>query len=194
MKRKWGCRVIVLCIILIYGIRIYYVNQKSDFPIEQIFSKGEIVSFGRDFQLSEQFCVPDYTIQVLDSRLVSLEEFCNEYNIEEERLDDGVKEYYYLVTVSCQNTGEEQSDTTGIALNMIHLVGKNYYVMIDSRAFELANPDMPGTSFSLRPQSAKEMILTYPIASDSVGGCEKFLKNPPRLLLTEYPHRKMIET
>lgn len=185
--------IIVLCLVIVFSLRFYEVNRNVKTAIVQEFPVGEIVPFGNDFNNSPDENMNGYALQVLSSEIVSVDEFNEKYNPSNEEVVDDLTEYYYLVNVSFENFNKMQDVENGVSLDVISLVGTNYYMTIDYAVFQMINPDMPGTSFSLKPESSKKMILPYAVVPEVHADSNGLRKDPPKLQMTEYPHRKMID-
>ena len=64
-------------------------------------------------------------------------------------------------------------------------------VSVDN-CYRIANPDMPGTSFSLRQGTDMELILPFSVMSSQTSR-NHILDDPPKLQISLYPHQKLIE-
>jgi len=168
------------------------VNQNVKLPIEENFSKGEVVPFGDDFNTNADEIASGYTLQVLDSEILPVDEFLEKYDNSGEIVADGFTEYYYLVKVSVGNVNNRDGTESGISLDQIPLVGTNYFMLMDYVVFELLNPDMPGSSFSLQLGTKKEILIPYAINPQVHANYRRLQNDTPKLQLTEYPHHKLI--
>ncbi|HIT90007.1 MAG TPA: DUF5028 domain-containing protein [Candidatus Merdenecus merdavium] len=193
MRKKLILMISVLVMIILV-VRIYIVNKDVKKPLEIVYEKGEVVPFDGDFTESSEDRIEGYTIQVLDSELLTLEEFYEKFDPERELADDGYTEFYYIVKVVVGNESNDQGEMKGIFLDLFPLVGIEYLSLIDNMAFEKMNPDMPATSFALRKGTTKEMLIPYSFNPEVTLDREEIIKNPPMLQITEYPTRKLIKT
>ena len=130
-KKKVGISIIILCLVVVFGLRFYDVNRNVKTSIIQEFSVGEVVPFGDDFNNSPDENMNGYALQVLSSEIVSVDEFNEKYNQSNEEIVDDLTEYYYLVHVSFENSNKMQDVENGVLLDLISLVGTNYYIIID---------------------------------------------------------------
>ena len=70
-KKRIAAVVIMLCLIGLYGARVYAVNADISTPGRQVFEKGETVLYGTDYNISEGDSCEGYIVQALDSRTLS---------------------------------------------------------------------------------------------------------------------------
>ena len=187
-KKRIFIAVIVLCFIGLYGIRVYAVNKDVKLPKRQIFEKGEVVPYEKDFNVSSGDASEGYTVQVVDSRIMDVKNFCRTYNVK----DMGFADAYYMVKVSVKNVDNERVGEQGVPLGISMLIGTNYSIVPSPEMFYTVNPDMPGMSFSLRPGTEKEIWLVFQMIPGSTPDSEYLEKNPPMLQITQYPHQKLI--
>lgn len=96
LKKRIAAVVIILCLIGVYGIRFYAINADISTPDCQVFGEGETVPYGTDYNVSEGDACEGYTVHVLDSKILSAEEFCREYDVK----DMGIANAYYMVKLS----------------------------------------------------------------------------------------------
>lgn len=170
MKKRGNILLFIsLCLICSFAIRVYFVNRDVSKPPMKEYKKGEIVTFDEEYSVDNRKISKGYTIQILDSEILSVEDFREKYNLSE---------------------GEEQ----GISLLSIPLVGKNYMVVFNAIAYPHLNPTMPiGGGFSLRPGTDMTVYLTYAIIAGNAPDIEELRKDPPQLQIAEYPIRKMLD-
>lgn len=196
MKRKRIAVTVAIALSILFGIRVYMVNRDIQLPAVQTYHKGEVVPFGEDFTNSSEDNSNGYTIRVVDYELLSSDDFYEAYELNEsvDSVDRIMMEYFCLVRVIIGNEGKgEEADTArGIELLQIPLVGKNYYMIMNEMIFQMLNTDMPGSSFSLRPGTSKELLLPYAAVPGTHLDYRSLEKNPPELKITEYPNRKKI--
>ena len=189
LKRRICIMLAVLCLAGLYAVRVYAVNTGVRLPVRQVFEKGEVVPFGKDYNISEGDCCDGYTIQVLESKIMTEEEFFQEY---EEADDMGLASHYYMVKVKVGNAGNEYVGEQGVHMGTAMLVGTNYSVILSPDMFRAVNPDMETASFSLRLGTEMEMWLVFQIIPGNTPEYEHIVKNPPMLQITQYPRQKLI--
>lgn len=176
-----------------WGIRFYIVNKDIDVPVVQIFSKGEEVSVGKDFFSYGDEDMDGYTVTVLGAEILSVQEFLQRYNaIDQAELLGIFTDYLYTVRVSVANQYNPYTDQKGIALQLYFLQGTDYILSLEDTCYQIANPDMPGTSFSLRQGTNLELTLTFDVMS-KMTSINHLSDDMPKLLITQYPHKKMIK-
>lgn len=180
---------IVLCLIALFGVRVYVVNNSNiKFPIRQIYQKGQIVPYGKDY-ISTPSQGEGYTVQVQASKVMAAADFCRKYGVK----DIGIIKYYYMVKLSVKNIGEKQDTKHGAALGNAVLLGRNYYAVPMPDTFQAVNPKMPGASFSLYPGKKKELWLVFQMVPGQMPDYKDLKKDPPMLQITEYPHQKLLK-
>lgn len=192
-RKKYVMVIICGCIIAAYGIRFYYLNSSVPVSNTKSFQKGEEVPFEKDYTISADERIDGYTVKVLESKILPVKEFYTKYNLMDTTLlEDVFTKYYYLVKVSFANKDNQSGTKSGVNLTQIVLAGTNYYMVVDSQVLSLLNPDLPGMGFSLRPNSNKEVYLPYAVIPSTHTDYAGFKKDPPKLQITEYPNRKII--
>ncbi len=189
LKRRICIILAVLCLTGLYAARVYAVNTGVRLPVRQVFEKGEVVPFGKDYNISEGDCSDGYTIQVLESKIMTEEEFFQEYK---EADDMGLASHYYMVKVKVGNADNEYVGEQGVHMGMAMLVGTNYSVILSPDMFRAVNPDMETASFSLRLGTEMEMWLVFQIIPGNTPEIGHIVEDPPMLMITQYPHQKMI--
>lgn len=186
---------IVAAILLAIGwsVRFYAVNQNVDTSVLQIFPKGEEVPVGKDFFNYADEEMNGYTVTVLDSKLYSAADFLQEYNAADQAELLGTHtDYIYSVRVCIANRDNPYTGQKGISLQQYALQGTDYILSFEDTCYQIANPDMPGASFSLQQGTSIELMLTFDVISQNTD-IKHLSDDPPKLLITQYPHQKMIE-
>lgn len=191
-KKKIAVMMVILVLTCLVGGRIYYVNQNIDLPVRLEYKIGEVVPFEEDFNDDSNRIAKGYTIQVVESEMLTKEAFYEKYNPTENPEGELFKEYFYVIKAVFGNEDNTQGEECGIALDQVPLVGVNSWIMIDAHMFEVMNPSMPGLGFSLNPGTTKEVLLPYGIIPSSHGEYKYLKKHPPMLQITQYPHEKRI--
>lgn len=176
-----------------WGARAYSVNTDLDLPKKMVYPLGDIVPIEHDYFDYESEDMDGYSVQVLRSELVTAEEFLDRYNASERLPELGpYTDYVYAVEITVTNSSNPYVNEKGIALLLYNLVGKNYILSIDDVCFGMANPHMPGLSFSLQQNASKTILLPF-IVMGWQNDYNDLLENPPMLQITQYPHQKMLE-
>lgn len=194
--------ILVLCIVVASGVRIYLVNKCVTIPKKIYFPVNEKVEFGKDFHVNSSEQIDGYAIRVLGAELMEKEEYYEKYQItgEDRVLADSEEiKYYYVVKAVVSNT-KEQDEGKGFIVFNYPLIGKNYLINTNMSTYNLINKNLPdGGGFSLRPGEETEVLLPYSIVPSNVVEYEgqikkKFEENPPYLQITAYPTKKQIAT
>lgn len=192
MKKKL---IIIFMVVLAicWGGRFYILNKNVDVPIVQVFAKGEQVAVEKDFFDYAKESMDGYTVTVLDAELLSVQDFLKKYDAMEQAENLGIfTDYIYTVHVSIANEHNPYTNEKGIPACRYLLQGVNYTLSFEDTCYQIANPDMPGSSFSLREGTSMEMILTFDVMS-KITSIEHLSDDIPKLVITLYPHKKMIK-
>lgn len=197
MKKKRNSLLIVsVCLICLFAVRVYFVNRDvSALPMKE-YKKGEIVTFDKGYSVDNREISEGYTIQILDSEVLSVEDFRKKYNLSEGDLEGqyNFTNAYYVVKAKFANVNNQEGEEQGISLLSLPLVGKNYMVTFNAISYPHLNPTMPiGGGFSLHPGTDITVYLTYAIITGNAPDIEELRKNPPQLQISEYPIRKMLD-
>lgn len=184
---------VILLLAAGWGARVYSVNADLDLPKKMVYPLGDIVPIEHDYFDYESEDMDGYSVQVLRSELVTAEEFLDRYNAGERLSELGpYTDYVYAVEITVTNSSNPYVNEKGIALLLYNLVGKNYILSIDDVCFGMANPHMPGLSFSLQQNASKTILLPF-IVMGWQNDYNDLLETPPMLQITQYPHQKMLE-
>lgn len=184
---------VILLLAAGWGARVHSVNADLDLPQKTVYPLGDIVPVEHDYFDYESEDMDGYSVQVLRSELVTAEEFLDRYNAGERLSELGpYSDYVYAVEITVTNSSNPYVNEKGIALLLYNLVGKNYILSIDDVCFGMANPHMPGLSFSLQQNASKTILLPF-IVMGWQNDYNDLLENPPMLQITQYPHQKMLE-
>lgn len=105
---------------------------------------------------------------------------------------DPFTDYIYTVHVSIANEHNPYTNEKGIPACRYLLQGVDYTLSLNDTFYQIANPDMPGSSFSLREGTSMEMILTFDVMSKTTS-IKHLSDDIPKLMITLYPHKKMIK-
>ena len=180
-------------LIIAWGARFYIVNKDIDTSIVQLFPKGTEVPIEKDFFINSDEDMDGYTVTVLDAELMSVEDFLQRYHAEEQtEMLGNFTDYIYTVRVSVGNHDNPFLNEKGINLQYYYLEGTDYVLSLEDICYQIANPDMPGTSFSLRQETSMELVLPFSVMSSQTSR-KHVLEDAPKLLVSLYPHQKLIE-
>ncbi|MCI8608179.1 MAG: DUF5028 domain-containing protein [Firmicutes bacterium] len=184
---------ILVLLAAFWGLRFHAVNQNVPLPVIQVFPKGEEVGLEKDFFNYADEDMEGYAVTVLDAQLLPVKDFLKKFDAAEQAENLGNHtDYIYTVQVRIANQGNPHTDEKGISLVQYVLQGTDYILSFDDTCFFMANPTMPGASFSLRKGTAMDMILTFDVMS-KVTSLDHLAEDMPKLLISQYPHQKMLE-
>lgn len=191
--RKMIKIIISLLVVIIISARIYWVNHGIMEVKEQIYPMGYSVPYEKDFTVHSNEIIEGYYITVKNSEIITAKEFANRYyqgNIE--RVDPFVQ-YYYMVDIEVRNEDNQDIGEKGVNLSEMPLVGINYMMVVSYDAFWDVNPDLPGLGFSVKPGTSVDTTLAYQVIPQTHATYEQLVKDPPKLQITEFPVRKLLE-
>lgn len=185
--------IIIVSLILTGSIRFYFVNKDVGKSDVQIYKKGVTVPVEKDFFENSNEDMNGYTFRILDAFIMKPKDFFEKYNAEDQLKEmDWFTDYLYVVKVVIANEGKYSSEKKGIALTMCTLKGTTYILSFNEMAFGVANPNIPGSSFSLNPKTNKEFILPFTVIKDYTS-YTSLQKDPPKLQISLFPHEKLLE-
>lgn len=190
MKYKIIISIFSIIVIIVYGIRLYYVNTTTYAPIIQRYEMDEEVFIENDFFYNSQEQMNGYSVTVLDTNLFTVNEFREQYNV----FDDSIFEFsdfVLLVRIKFRNVSNNLGEDAGINLSYYVLQETSYINYIERDAFRILN-DFDYLSFSLRQNSEKEFVIPFGINTEYID-IEKFKDGTSELVISLYPHKKVIE-
>jgi hypothetical protein len=191
--KKAAVLAIVIVLAAAWGARFYFVNSNAQKSITQVFEKGTEVPVGRDFFDRSDEDMDGYTVTILDAELIPTRDYLDSIGASEQSEILGTfTDYIYAVCVSIANIDNPYTDQKGIALERYYLQGVDYTLSLERACFQLANPTMPGTSFSLKQGTSKEIILPFEVMSEFIS-LARLSSSPPRLQISQYPTQKLLE-
>lgn len=97
--------IIISIIFLLYILRIMTVNFNLTLPKKIYYGTGETVSIEDNFFDSSNENMNGYSLNVIDAKLMSIDEFNDMYCITEHK--DNVKNYLYLIKIEFENTNNK---------------------------------------------------------------------------------------
>ena len=189
-QTKRYIKIITLIILLfICAIRIYYVNSEKLYPINKYYKGNEEVEIGNDFFDSSSEKMNGYSIKVLGTELIPIDDFCEKNNIEEKENFE-FYDYMYLVKVNIKNNAKSKNENRGINLSQFMITNKAFMTLCDRTAYKYVN-DKPDMIFALREGTNMDFIIPFAISQYYID-IEKFKKGSPQLIISLYPTRKAI--
>jgi len=185
--------IITISLILACGTRFYFVNKNVEKPNIQVYEKGMTVPVGKDFFENSNEDMDGYTFKILDTSFMKAEDYFKNYHADEKL--NQMSEFYgyfYVVKVLIGNSGETSSDQKGIALVNCCLKGTTYILSFNEIAYQVANPNMPNSAFSLNPNTEKEIIIPFTVIP-AYNSYKSLQKDPPKLQISLFPTQKLLE-
>ncbi|MCL2083515.1 MAG: DUF5028 domain-containing protein [Oscillospiraceae bacterium] len=205
MKKKL---IVIICLLglVTYGVWVYFVNVgfREFLPVLQTYKLGQPCSFENDFFDNTEDATPGYIITVLGSELLTAREFMESCKLDESTLEqrgdelEPALDYVYAVKTMVRNDSDNQVDENGNARNginmlYIELANTTYMNLISEFGCKIANTFYEESTFAVRPGTEIEVTFVYGIGSRSVNP-ENFRRDPPKLVVSHYPTKKMLET
>lgn len=188
MKNKILVISISLLLVIVYISRVFYVNSNTLAPEIVKYKIGDEVPIEDDFfdQSSEK--MNGYSIKVTDTNILTIDEFESKYGEYENEFH---AECIYIVTAIIKNNNNSFGESAGIDLGQYILQQNSYINFIDREAYKLTN-EIDSIKFSLRENSEMEFIIPFDINSMYID-TEKLKLGMPTLVVSLYPHKKIIE-
>lgn len=180
--------IFLILIIIMYTVRVIYVNKHCIEPELIKYRIGEEVSIEDDYFDNSSEKMNGYTVTVLGTEVIPMDEFKKKYN---NYVNETFSEYMYLVNVRFKNINNQYGNNAGIDLGQYILQETSYINYIDQEAYELIN-DFDSIQFSLRMNSEMEFILPFQIDSFFIDK-NQLKKGNPQLVISLYPHKKVVE-
>lgn len=175
-------------IIIMYTARVIYVNKHCIQPELIKYKIGDEVAIENDYFDNSSEKMNGYTVTVLGTELIPINEFKNEYNNYANEISS---EYMYLVNVRFKNINNQYGNNAGIDLEQYILQETSYINFIDREAYGLIN-GFDSIKFALRTNSEMEFVIPFGINSMYID-IEELKSGKPTLVVSLYPHKKVIE-
>lgn len=190
MKRKRVAAVLTLIIILAYTVRVYYVNSTAVAPIIQRYPMGADVAIEDDFFESSDEKMNGYTVTVLNTTLLTIDEFQEQYGKVDEYTYD-ILDYMLLVCVKFRNESNTLGESAGINLAQYILQEGAYITYLERDVYSYVN-DFDSLAFALRFDTEKEFIIPFGINTEYIN-IDRIENGTPELVISLYPHKKSIK-
>ena len=191
---KYKIIVCALTLIIIFGgvIRFSCINKEMQIyaSVEKKYNIGDEVPFENDIFFYGDERANGYSITVLDTSYISIDEFKDKYHIS---LDDTLLEfsdYVYMVRANFKNSNGNDDGRTGVNVNQLILQETSFITYPDKTAFMLLN-DFDYLTFSLSPKKEREFIIPFGINKDYIN-INNLINGDTRLVVTLYPNKKTI--
>lgn len=191
MKYKLFAFTIALVIILGGTCRFFHINKKMQVyaSAEKFYNIGDEVPLEKDFFFNIGESAEGYSITVLDTYYLSVDEFKKQYNITDNSFLE-FSEYVYMIKANFKNNNSTTSENTGISINRLVLQESSFISYPDTKAFMLIN-EFDYAGFSLSPTQEREFIIPFGINEDYIN-INRLNTNETRLVVSLYPNKKMI--
>lgn len=183
-----------LTLVIIFGgvIRFSCINKEMQIyaSVEKKYNIGDEVPFENDIFFYGDERANGYSITVLDTSYISIDEFKDKYHIS---LDDTLLEfsdYVYMVRANFKNSNGNDDGRTGVNVNQLILQETSFITYPDKTAFMLLN-DFDYLTFSLSPKKEREFIIPFGINKDYIN-INNLINGDTRLVVTLYPNKKTI--
>lgn len=193
---------IVAVLLLGWGIRIGYVNVMAQHAHEEIHQIRELVPIGQNyFSDSTQENRNGYFITVKSAELKTPKAFLKDYGkplsyLTKLEAKQQVKTIaIYEVHVVVQNKSNPYFGKAGIDFLPMQILGTDYFLQEDNELYALANPAMKtgSSKITLKKGHSFEFVLPYKIYDIDKSILKTIEKEKPKLILSQFPVRKLIQ-
>ena len=188
MKNKIIIAISLFIIITAYISRVYYVNLHTYAPNEISYKMNTEVQIENDYFDSSSEIMNGYSVTVLDNEIIPVDEFQQQYHDYKNKMN---AEYIYLVKARFRNVDNNLGDSAGIDLRHYILQEESYINFMDKEAYKLIN-GFNSIKFSLRYNSEIDIIIPFHVDAEYIN-VEKLCVGKPMLIVSLYPHKKIIE-
>lgn len=185
MKRKI-CMVIGLAFILIYFVRIIYVNKNVKYPISIKYAINEEVPIGRDFVTSLSNSLDGCNILVVDAQKFSYSDFKRLYEFESANVQEGdwiLLTEMYIYSKSSINKNYEKIDLMQFTLQ------DGSYINIPEEELLYILNDTNSSFIPIGNTAEKKIMIPFVIKQTHIN----LVSNHFDLVITLYPHKKSIK-
>lgn len=201
MKKK----VLIFAVVLLlfgWGTRVCYVNTTAQHAQEEVYQSGEAVSIGQNFfSDNTKEKMDGYFITAKSAELKTPEAFLKQFGKPLSYLNEQEKEQQvktiavYEVHIVVQNKSNPYFGKAGLDFFPMNLLGTDYWMAEDNQLYALANPSMKTGSakVTLKEGQSFEFILPYKIYDSQKSVLKTIEKEKPKLILSQYPVRKLIQ-
>ena len=188
-----------LVLVLLLGFRIYNVTQEATVSEIKIHDFNKEVELGKNFFHSSEEVADGYIITVLESELLTLEEYTEKYDfdpsyINEEDESNFPVTHIYEVKVRLKNVSNDYAGEQGIDFSKYALSGIDYKLNLEFDAYAISNPTMEG-SLGVSVEKGDEFDFVLPFEISNHGGLLKHIENSnaPFLQVSQYPVSNLLK-
>ena len=179
--------IISIILILLYTLRIITININFPKSKNVYYSIGETVPIENNFFDSNNEKMNGYSLNVIDTSLLSMNEFNDIYKIKN---INNTKNYVYLIKIEFENTNNNNGTNSGIDLNQYILQETSYITYVSPDYFKYIN-NFNSLRFALKENSKKEFIIPFEIITQNVD-IKQIINGSPNLIISLYPEKKII--
>lgn len=188
-----------LVLVLLLGFRIYNLTQVATVSETKIHDFNKEVELGKNFFHSSEEVADGYIITVLDSELLTLEEYTEKYDfdpsyINEEDESNFPVTHIYEVKVRLKNVSNDYAGEQGIDFSKYALSGIDYKLNLEFDAYAISNPTMEG-SLGVSVEKGDEFDFVLPFEISNHAGLLKHIENSnaPFLQVSQYPVSNLLK-
>ena len=188
-----------LVLVLLLGFRIYNLTQVATVSETKIHDFNKEVELGKNFFHSSEEVADGYRITVLDSELLTLEEYTEKYDfdpsyINEEDESNFPVTHIYEVKVRLKNVSNDYAGEQGIDFSKYALSGIDYKLNLEFDAYAISNPTMEG-SLGVSVEKGDEFDFVLPFEISNHAGLLKHIENSnaPFLQVSQYPVSNLLK-
>lgn len=175
--------------ITLYCLRVYNVSNKEYIYQIKYYNIGEEVSLDDDFFDIKEDAPNGYSISVINSEMISRNDFIYKYNISENEIPI-FYENIYLITAKFHNYNENLNEKSGVNLTYYALQAGEYMTYAYRDVIPKIN-NINSFAFSLAPNSEIELIIPFFINPEYISS-RRLKKGHPTLVVSLYPNKKCI--
>ena len=181
------------------GLRIWYVNQNlTDLPCVT-YPMGETVDIGQDYFYNSDDIYDDYSITVLSSEVMPLEEYLEKHSLTREEVfgDDEIlcSTIYDLEVCLRNNNTDVENDEQFLPLLEMRLLTDTDTYPISHELLWAMYPQLDQSTFGFRIYPGTEMVMHLPFSDLSWMNLttEEIKEKDTYWLLSMYPTERRIQ-
>lgn len=176
--------VISLILLVMCSIRIYNINSNSFYVPINTYYKNEEVSLNDNFFGSASESSNGYSISVLDTSEITVNEFKKKYDINE-NIGIEYADYIGIVHVKIKNLNCEKGEKGGINMQRFILQNNAHISYYAPPAYSYINY-FPNTMFSLAQNDEQEFWIPFSLTNDKLN-INEFSQGDSYLIVSLYP-------
>ena len=183
--------ILALCLSLLttaYILRVYHVNKTAVVPTIIKYTIGMEVAIEEDFFDTVAENMNGYTVTILDSSLLTMDEFMKKYgSIEDDNYE--MSDYMVVVQAEFRNRSNSFGESAGINLSQYILQENSFITYMDREAYKYINK-FDSLAFSLNLDTKRVFILPFEVDKETA---QLMKRNNPELVISLFPNKKVIE-